>query len=167
MKKNELTPYRRFYIGFMKLLMGLAAGITCIITAFIITYVLFKGLPHVTWNLISTKPSYLGGNIGILPDILNTLYIILATLLVVLPLGVGAAVYLNEYAANKKNCRSNRICRRNPFRHTFHNFRTGGNALLLSISRHEDLPCGGSHDTCNNESSHRYAYHPGKSENRP
>lgn len=102
MKKNKLTPYRRFYIGFMKFLMGLAAGITCIITAFIIIYVLFKGLPHVTWNLISTKPSYLGGNIGILPDILNTLYIILATLLVVLPLGVGAAVYLNEYAANKR-----------------------------------------------------------------
>ena len=55
-----------------------------------------------SWNLLSTKPSYLGDNIGILPDILNTLYMILATLIVVLPLGVGAAVYLNEYAANKR-----------------------------------------------------------------
>lgn len=102
MKKNYLSKKRRGYIGLMKTLMGLCAGITCAITLFIIIYVLCKGLPHVSWNLLSTKPSYLGDNIGILPDILNTLYMILATLIVVLPLGVGAAVYLNEYAANKR-----------------------------------------------------------------
>ena len=102
MKKNYLSKKRRGYIGLMKTLMGLCAGITCAVTLFIIIYVLCKGLPHVSWNLLSTKPSYLGDNIGILPDILNTLYMILATLIVVLPLGVGAAVYLNEYAANKR-----------------------------------------------------------------
>lgn len=102
MKKNYLSKRRRGYIGLMKTLMGLCAGITCAVTLFIIIYVLCKGLPHVSWNLLSTKPSYLGDNIGILPDILNTLYMILATLIVVLPLGVGAAVYLNEYAANKR-----------------------------------------------------------------
>ena len=102
MKKNCLSKKRRGYIGLMKTLMGLCAGITCAVTLFIIIYVLCKGLPHVSWNLLSTKPSYLGDNIGILPDILNTLYMILATLIVVLPLGVGAAVYLNEYAANKR-----------------------------------------------------------------
>ena len=102
MKKNYLSKKRRGYIGLMKTLMGLCAGITCAFTLFIIIYVLCKGLPHVSWNLLSTKPSYLGDNIGILPDILNTLYMILATLIVVLPLGVGAAVYLNEYAANKR-----------------------------------------------------------------
>lgn len=102
MKKNYLSKKRRDYIGLMKTLMGLCAGITCAVTLFIIIYVLCKGLPHVSWNLLSTKPSYLGDNIGILPDILNTLYMILATLIVVLPLGVGAAVYLNEYAANKR-----------------------------------------------------------------
>ena len=95
MKKNYLSKKRRGYIGLMKTLMGLCAGITCAVTLFIIIYVLCKGLPHVSWNLLSTKPSYLGDNIGILPDILNTL-------IVVLPLGVGAAVYLNEYAANKR-----------------------------------------------------------------
>ena len=102
MKKNYLSKKRRGYIGLMKTLMGLCAGMTCAVTLFIIIYVLCKGLPHVSWNLLSTKPSYLGDNIGILPDILNTLYMILATLIVVLPLGVGAAVYLNEYAANKR-----------------------------------------------------------------
>ena len=102
MKKNYLSKKRRGYICLMKTLMGLCAGITCAVTLFIIIYVLCKGLPHVSWNLLSTKPSYLGDNIGILPDILNTLYMILATLIVVLPLGVGAAVYLNEYAANKR-----------------------------------------------------------------
>lgn len=51
---------------------------------------------------MSTSPSYLDDNIGILPDILNTLYIVIATLVIVLPLGVGAAIYLTEYATNKK-----------------------------------------------------------------
>ena len=63
---------------------------------------LIKGLPNITWELLSTKPSYLRGTVGILPDILNTLYIILTTLMFVLPLGVGAAIYLTEYATNKR-----------------------------------------------------------------
>ena len=67
-----------------------------------IVYVLRKGLPYVTWHLLSTKPSYVSGTIGILPDICNTVQILLASLLIVLPLGVGAAVYLTEYAQNKK-----------------------------------------------------------------
>ena len=69
---------------------------------FLIAYVLIKGLPHVTWTLLSTKPSYLSGSIGILPDILNTLYIVLASLVIVLPLGVGAAIYLTEYARSRR-----------------------------------------------------------------
>lgn len=69
---------------------------------FLVGYVLVNGIPNISWELISTKPSYLKGTIGILPDILNTLYIVLATLVIVLPLGVGAAVYLTEYAKNKR-----------------------------------------------------------------
>ena len=100
--EKKLSKKRKAYIVVMKALMAVSVGITCALTLFLIVYVLYKGIPHITFELISTKPSYLSGKIGILPDILNTLYIILATLLVVLPLGVGAAVYLTEYAKNKK-----------------------------------------------------------------
>ena len=93
---------RNAYIWVMRLLMWLAAGITAALTLFLLGYVLIKGLPNISWELLSTKPSYLRGTVGILPDILNTLYIIFTTLLIVLPLGVGAAVYLTEYATNKR-----------------------------------------------------------------
>ena len=82
--------------------MWLSIGITIALVLFMLGYVLAKGLPNITWELLSTKPSQLRGTIGILPDILNTLYIILATLVIVLPLGVGAAIYLTEYARNQK-----------------------------------------------------------------
>ena len=93
---------RNVYVWAMRVLMWLAAGITAALTLFLLGYVLVKGLPNITWELLSTKPSYLRGTVGILPDILNTLYIILTTLLFVLPLGVGAAIYLTEYATNKR-----------------------------------------------------------------
>lgn len=93
---------RKLYIASMKLLMWLCSALTCALVLFLIAYVLFKGLPNVTWTLLSTAPSYLTESIGILPDILNTLYTVAATLVIVLPLGVGAAVYLTEYAQNKK-----------------------------------------------------------------
>lgn len=93
---------RRAYIGGMKALMYLCTGITVALVVFMIAYVLVKGLPNITWELLSSKPSYLSGTIGILPDILNTLYLVIVTLLVVLPLGAGAAVYLTEYASNAK-----------------------------------------------------------------
>lgn len=86
----------------MKLVMWLSVGITATLVLFLVGYILFKGVPHITWVLLSTKPSYLSGRIGILPDVLNTLYIIVATLLFVIPLGVGAAIYLTEYAKNKR-----------------------------------------------------------------
>lgn len=93
---------RKVSILMMKLLMWLSVGITSALVLFLVGYILFKGVPHITWELLSTKPSYLSERIGILPDILNTVYIILATLLLVIPLGVGAAVYLTEYAKNKR-----------------------------------------------------------------
>lgn len=102
MQAKKMSPRRRFIIGLLRFLMIAAAALTAALTAFLILYVLVKGLPHVSWELLSTKPSYLKGTIGILPDLLNTLYIMLATLLFALPLGVGAAIYLTEYAANKR-----------------------------------------------------------------
>ena len=99
---HKMPSTRKGYTLTMKLLMWLSVGITATLTLFTIGYILIKGIPHITWELISTKPSYLSGQIGILPDILNTLYIIIAALLAVLPLGVGAAIYLTEYAQNKR-----------------------------------------------------------------
>ena len=93
---------RNLYVWSVRLLMWLAVGITAALTAYIVGYVLIQGIPNLSWEFLSTKPSYLADTIGILPDILNTVYIVIATLLVVIPLGVGAAVYLTEYASNQK-----------------------------------------------------------------
>ena len=102
MKKKAISGGRRAYILTMRILMGAAAVITAALVLFLIVYVLVKGLPNVSWTLLSTAPSYLSDRIGILPDLLNTLYIVIATLLIVLPLGVGAAIYLTEYATNRR-----------------------------------------------------------------
>lgn len=102
MKKKAISGGRRAYILAMRTLMGAAAVITAALVLFLIVYVLVKGLPNVSWTLLSTAPSYLSDRIGILPDLLNTLYIVIATLLIVLPLGVGAAIYLTEYATNRR-----------------------------------------------------------------
>ena len=102
MDTHRISGKRKAYIGLMKFLMLLSAGLTCTLVLFLAGYVLIKGVPNITWELLSTKPSYLSGRIGILPDILNTLYLIIATLVVVIPLGVGAAVYLTEYAQNQR-----------------------------------------------------------------
>lgn len=93
---------RNVSVWAMRMFMWLAVSITAALTLFVVGYVLIKGFPNLSWQFVSTKPSYLSGNIGILPDILNTVYIVIATLLIVLPLGVGAAVYLTEYASNQK-----------------------------------------------------------------
>lgn len=100
--KNKVKIKRKMYGGVMNGLMLLSTGICATLVIFMIVYVMVKGLPNITWRLLSTKPSYLSGEIGILPDILNTLYMIIATLVVVLPLGVGAAIYLTEYASDKR-----------------------------------------------------------------
>ncbi|MBR3962598.1 MAG: phosphate ABC transporter permease PstA [Oscillospiraceae bacterium] len=97
-----MTAKRKTYIIIMRGLMYLSAAVTAGLVLFMIGYVMIEGIPNITWELLSTEPSYLSGKIGILPDILNTVYIVIATLLIVLPLGVGAAIYLTEYAQNKK-----------------------------------------------------------------
>ena len=102
MDMEKLSGARKLYDKTLRCLLYLCAFLTCALLVFMIGYIFYRGLPHVTWNLISTKPSYLSDNIGILPDILNTLYIVIATLVIVLPLGVGAAIYLTEYARNRK-----------------------------------------------------------------
>ena len=102
MLKSSISWKRKVYITIMQGLLRFAAFITAGLVLFLFGYVLVKGLPNISWQLLSTKPSYLTERIGILPDILNTLYLLLATLVIGLPLGVGAAVYLTEYAGNRR-----------------------------------------------------------------
>lgn len=102
MTEQKLSARRRGYAAVMKLLMAAATLLTGALVLFLIIYVLAMGLPNLSWQLVSTAPSYLKGTIGILPDILSTLYIVAATIVIVVPLGVGAAIYLTEYAAGSK-----------------------------------------------------------------
>lgn len=99
---DTISTTRKIKGFLLNLLMVLAAGLICVLLLGLIGYILYRGIPYISWELISTKPSLLKGTVGILPNILNTLYIIILTLFIVLPLGVGAAIYLNEYAKNRK-----------------------------------------------------------------
>lgn len=100
---SKLTQKRKCPFDLVvRALMYLSVAFIAALTLLIILYSLGRGLPHVSFSFLTTKPSYLAGTIGILPNILNTLYLVVLTLLIVLPIGVGAAVYLTEYAQNKK-----------------------------------------------------------------
>ncbi len=100
--QHKLPLRRQAYVAVMKMFMGISILLVMALVLFLVGYVMVNGLPHITWQFLTTGVSYINNQIGILPNILNTLYVILATLLLVLPLGVGAAVYLNEYARNKR-----------------------------------------------------------------
>lgn len=102
MNRNKLSSQRKIYIGAMKWLMRICAGLTFGLVLFLIAYILIKGLPGISWGFLSSVPTVIPHNIGILPDILNTVYIVIATIIIVVPLGAGAAVYLSEYAGDKR-----------------------------------------------------------------
>lgn len=97
-----MSTHRKNMDRLLRGLMGLCSGITCLVLLMIIGYILYRGIPSLTWNLLSTEPNNLTGDIGILPNILNTLYIIFVAMIIVLPLGVGAAIYLTEYSSSRK-----------------------------------------------------------------
>ena len=99
---NGFSPSRRAWNRVMTVLVWASAVLVMVLVAGIIGMVLVRGIPHISWEFLTTKASVLKGTDGILPAILNTLYVILLTLLIVLPLGVGAAVYLTEYATNRR-----------------------------------------------------------------
>ena len=99
---SGISKRRRIEIAVLNSLVYICAGLMCLMLLGIIGYILVRGIPHITLGLLTSKPSLINDTIGILPNILNTLYIIIVTLVIVLPIGVGAAVYLNEYARNKR-----------------------------------------------------------------
>ena len=99
---EHLSLRRRLYDRGLRGLLYLCGLITCALLVFLIAYVFYRGLGGITWEFLSTQKSYINQTDGILPNILNTLYIILFSMVIVLPLGVGAAIYLTEYAANRR-----------------------------------------------------------------
>lgn len=99
---EEISKSRKIKCAVLNGLIWTAAGMICLALLGIILCILLRGLSHISWELLTSKPSLLNETTGILPNILNTLYIILITLVIVLPLGVGAAIYLNEYAKKKR-----------------------------------------------------------------
>lgn len=100
--QDKISLGRKIKSAVLNILMYLSAGTIALILLGIIGYILYRGLPNISLDFLTQKPSLVRETIGILPNILNTLYIILITLVIVLPIGVGAAIYLNEYAKNKR-----------------------------------------------------------------
>lgn len=100
--QDRISTKRKVKCALLNILMYLSAGIICLILLGLIGYILYRGLLHISLEFLTSKPSLIHETVGILPNILNTIYIILITLVIVLPIGVGAAIYLNEYAENKK-----------------------------------------------------------------
>ena len=99
---QRLSGKRKAYDRILRFLLYFCAALTCGLLIFIIGYIFVKGLPHITWEFLSTEPSFIRDSIGILPNILNTVYLVVVTLIIILPLGVGAAIYLTEYATNRR-----------------------------------------------------------------
>lgn len=102
MQMERRSARRVLYDRVLRGLLYFSAFLTCALLVVLIGYIFYRGLPNVTWELLSTEPSVLRDVIGILPNIINTLALIFGTLLIVLPLGVGAAIYLNEYARSRR-----------------------------------------------------------------
>ena len=100
--QDKISTKRKIKCTILNILLYLSAGVICLILLGLIGYILYRGMPHISLEFLTQKPSLIRETVGILPNILNTIYIILITLVIVLPIGVGAAIYLNEYAENKK-----------------------------------------------------------------
>lgn len=96
--EGKLSPRRQLYDKGLRALLWICAGLTCALLVFLIGYIFYRGLGNISWQLLTSQTSYIKDTIGILPNIFNTLYIILVAMVIVLPLGVGAAIYLTEYA---------------------------------------------------------------------
>ena len=97
-----LSPRRRAYDITMRTLLYVAAIVICALLVFLIGYILYRGVPSLSLEFLTSEESVINDVQGILPALVNTLYIIIATLIFILPLGVGSAIYLTEYATNKK-----------------------------------------------------------------
>ena len=156
MIKEKLSFKRRFYIVIMRALMYICTSLTACLVLALVVYLLIKGIPNLSWEFLTSSPSYLTGRIGILPDILNTIYIMIAALIVVIPLGIGSAVYLTEYAKNKRIVSIIEYAIGN----SFDNLWFSRNAIFLSVSRNANLASSRCFDFMHNESSNHHENNP-------
>ena len=99
---EPLSSRRRVWNSTMRALLYAAAIVICALLVFLIAYILYRGIPHLSWQFLTSEESVINDVKGIFPAIINTAYVIVATLIIVLPLGVGSAIYLTEYATNRK-----------------------------------------------------------------
>lgn len=81
---------------FLRLLVYLAAGLAGLATSFIVLYIILKGLPYLSFDLFSW--TYSSTNVSMLPALLNTVFMAILSLFIALPIGMGASIYLTEYA---------------------------------------------------------------------
>ncbi len=102
MKYQKRALSRRVKDNLLRAVMYMCAAVCCVLLIALIGYICVRGIPYLSWELVSTKTSYIQGTTGILPNILNTLYIVLTSMVIVVPVGVCAAVYLSEYASDGK-----------------------------------------------------------------
>ena len=102
MHTRQLSPSRRFYDIAVRALLYVSSAVTVLLLVCIIGYICYRGIPGINWEFLTTEESLLRGTMGILPAIVNTLYVILFSIIIALPLGVGAAIYLTEYAHNRR-----------------------------------------------------------------
>ena len=126
MKSNRYADFsssRRLWNQFFTGAVWVAAVFVIILVVGIIGMVLVRGLPHVNWTFLTTTSSILRGTNGILPAIINTLYIILLTLVIVLPLGVGRGGLPDRIRHQPQADRDHRVHQRDPGRHPQHHLR--------------------------------------------
>ena len=97
-----INKKRRISDFIMYALIYLCASLSVVILVAIIGYVLAKGIKSVNWSFLTSVTSVLRGTIGIAGNIINTIYIVFLTMLIATPVGVGSAIYLNEYAKTGK-----------------------------------------------------------------
>ncbi len=97
-----MTRKRTIYDKGLRALLWATAGLTCALLVGLIGVIFIRGLPHLTWSLLTSEESVIRGVDGILPNIINTVVLVIGVLVIVLPLGVAAAVYLTEYATSRR-----------------------------------------------------------------
>ena len=163
---THLSPRRKAYDRALRALLYFCAGLTCALLVFIIGYIFYRGLPNISWELLSTETSYINDTIGILPNILNTLYIILLAMIIVLPLGVGAAIYLTEYASNQKLVAVIEFATETLTGIPSIIFGLVGMLFFLQLAGSEGRYPGRRPDPGDHDPAHHRPHHPGELENR-